>query len=71
MVTLTKLNGTPIVVNAELIESCESTPDTIITLTNGKRILVKETIDEVVARVVDYRQQSLRNLIYYRGEGDS
>ena len=71
MVTLTRLNGTPVVVNAEMIELLETTPDTIITLTNGKKILVQEPADEVVERVIDYRQRTLKNLIYYRGEADS
>lgn len=71
MVTLTKLNGTPLVINAEMIETLESTPDTIITLTNGKKIIVQENTDTVIERVIDYRQSVLKNLIFYREGADS
>lgn len=71
MVTLTRLDGSSVVINAEIIEMLESTPDTIITLTNGKKYLVKEPSEEVVKKVIDYRQLTLKNLIYYRGEADS
>ena len=71
MVTLTRLDGSSVVINAEIIEMLESTPDTIITLTNGKKYLVKEPSEEVVKKVIDYRQMTLKNLIYYREEGDS
>ncbi|HHZ16594.1 MAG TPA: flagellar FlbD family protein [Peptococcaceae bacterium] len=56
MIELTKLNGTPFVVNAELIEIIEATPDTVITLINGRKMMVKETVDEVVKKAVDYKK---------------
>lgn len=68
MVTLTKLNNSPIVINAEMIESLEATPDTIITLNNGRKILVKESTDQVVERVLEYKKEVLRNILFYRGE---
>jgi len=68
MVILTKLNGSSVAVNAELIETVETTPDTIITLTTGKKILVKESVSTVIDHIIDYRRQTLRNLIYYKGE---
>lgn len=71
MVTLTRLDGSSVVINAEIIEMLESTPDTIITLTNGKKYLVKEPSEEVVKKVIDYRQLTLKNLIYNREEADS
>ncbi len=71
MVTLTKLNGTIVSVNAELIETLEKTPDTIVTLVNGKKYLVQEPVEEVVARVIEYRRQTLKNLIYFSEEADS
>lgn len=49
MVTLTRLNGKPIMVNALLIETIEETPDTMITLVTGKKIMVLEPVPEVVA----------------------
>jgi flagellar protein FlbD len=50
------------VLNAELIESIEETPDTVITLINGKKLLVEEGMDEIVRRVMDYRRAIFRNL---------
>jgi flagellar protein FlbD len=55
MIRLRKLNGTEVVVNAELIESVESAPDTVINLATGNRFLVKDSVDEVVAKVIEYR----------------
>ncbi len=57
MLALTKLNGQQFVVNAELVELVESTPDTIVSLTTGKKYMVKETVEEVVDRIIQYRRQ--------------
>ncbi len=54
MIRVTRLNGKEIVVNAELIRYVEQTPDTLITLINGDRLLVKEKMDEVVERAIEY-----------------
>ena len=54
MIELTRLNGKDLVVNAELIELIESTPDTILTLTTGRKIMVKESVEEVVKKVKEY-----------------
>jgi flagellar protein FlbD len=54
MIKITRLNDKSLVVNAELIKTVESTPDTLITLINGDRIMVKETMDEIVTRAVEY-----------------
>lgn len=70
MVSLTRLNGSTIVVNAEMIETLEATPDTIVTLTNGKKLVAKETVQEVIDRIVEYRRRTLKNLLYYREEGN-
>ncbi|NLK98696.1 MAG: flagellar FlbD family protein, partial [Epulopiscium sp.] len=48
MIKVTRLNDTQIVINAELIEFVEETPDTVITMTTGRKIVVKETVDEVI-----------------------
>ncbi len=61
MVKLTKINGKEFYVNADLMEFIESTPDTIITLTTGKKLIVKESADEVVDAIVDYKSRALRN----------
>jgi len=57
MVQLTKLHDETIVVNAELIEFVESTPDTLISMTTGKKLMVKETVEEVVQKVLEYRRR--------------
>ncbi|MBZ4653172.1 MAG: flagellar FlbD family protein [Peptococcaceae bacterium] len=61
MITLTRLNGDIITVNAELIETVEATPDSIITLTTGKKFVVKESVEEIIAKTVTYKQA-----IYHR-----
>ena len=57
MIKLTRLDGEPFVLNAELIRYVERRPDTFVTLTSGDRIVVAETMDDVVARAVQYQQQ--------------
>ncbi|GIK19827.1 MAG: flagellar protein [Leptolyngbya sp. PLA2] len=54
MISLTRLNGKRFVLNAELIRTVEETPDTLITLVSGEHVVVKETLREVVDRVVEY-----------------
>lgn len=55
MIRVTRLNGVAFVVNAELIEQIESAPDTVLTLTTGNNIIVRESIDEVERRVIAYK----------------
>ena len=57
MIAVTKLNGEHFMVNAELVELVESTPDTIVSLTTGKKYMVRETVDEIVDRIIQYRRQ--------------
>ena len=57
VIELTRLNGLPIVVNAELVKFIEATPDTLISLTSGEKIMVKEPVDVVSQRVMEYRHQ--------------
>lgn len=58
MIKVTKLNGTQLVVNADLIEFMESTPDTLISLTTGRKIMVLEELDEVIRMALGYRSQT-------------
>ena len=60
MIKLTQLNGRPIVVNADLIEVVESTPDTLVSLTTGKKLLVQESDEEVIRRAAAFRRQCCR-----------
>ena len=57
MITVTRLNDQPLVLNAELIKTVESTPDTLITLINGDRMMVKESMEEIVRKAVEYGRQ--------------
>ena len=59
MILLTRLNGTPIGVNADLIERIDVTPDTVITLVDGKKFVVTEPIEAVIQRVVSFRASVL------------
>lgn len=56
MVKLSRINGAGVTVNAELIETVEATPDTIVSLTTGKKLMVVETVDQVVEKVMAYRR---------------
>lgn len=57
MITVTRLNNKPVVINAELIKTVESTPDTMITLINGDRMVVKESLQDIVRKAVEYGRQ--------------
>ena len=54
---LRRLNDKEFVLNCEIIESIEETPDTVITLTTGKKILVKETVDDIINKVITFKNQ--------------
>jgi flagellar protein FlbD len=56
MIRVTRLNHAPLVLNADLIEHMETTPDTVITLTTGQKIVVLETPGEVIDKVVEFRR---------------
>jgi len=57
MIPLTRLNHAPIVLNSDLIEHIDITPDTVVTLTTGQILRVRETADEVVERIVAFRRR--------------
>jgi len=57
MITVTRLDQRVVVVNAEMIKMIEKTPDTIITFINGDSLVVRESVDEVVRRAIDYARQ--------------
>ena len=66
MIHVTRLNHTPIVINSDLIEHIESTPDTVISLTTGQKIMVLESTEELIERVRQFRQ-SIMLLPYNAG----
>ena len=55
MIDVTRLNGSKLVINADLIETVESTPDTLVTLTTGRKIMVTEAVEAIVRSAVAYR----------------
>ena len=56
MIHVTRLNRAPMILNSDLIEHIEVTPDTVIALTNGQSVRVRETADEVLNRIIDFRR---------------
>jgi len=57
MVEVTRFNNQKVVINAEMVEFVESTPDTSIHMDNGKTFIVKESIEEVVEKVLEYQRK--------------
>ena len=58
MITVTRFNKTQFVINGDWIETVESTPDTVITLTNGKKYVVAEKVEDIIQRVIEYKQKT-------------
>jgi flagellar protein FlbD len=56
MIRLTRINHVPLVLNADLIEHIEITPDTVIAMTGGQKFMVLESADEVIDRVIQFRR---------------
>lgn len=56
MIRVTRLNGTPFVLNAEMIVTLDQAPDTIITLLDGKKFVVREGFEDVIEKVIQYRR---------------
>jgi flagellar protein FlbD len=65
MIKLTRLNHVPLLVNSDLIEYVEVTPDTVITLTTGQKLMVLESADEVVERIVEFRRAIYQGAFYH------
>jgi flagellar protein FlbD len=57
MINLTRINGQTFTLNDDLIETIESTPDTLICMSTGKKFVVQETLDEVITRIVEFRRR--------------
>jgi len=62
MVQLTRLNNQPLMVNSDLIKFVEQSPDTLITLLNGEKFMVRESPDEIVQRIVEYRRLTMQGI---------
>jgi flagellar protein FlbD len=56
MIRLTRINHVPLVLNSDLIEHVEVTPDTVIAMTTGQKFMVAESADEVIQKVIEFRR---------------
>jgi flagellar protein FlbD len=64
MIRLTRLNNQPLTVNSDLIKFVEQSPDTLITLVTGEKIVVRESAEEVLARLIEFRRSVLQGLSF-------
>jgi flagellar protein FlbD len=62
MIQLTRLNNTPLTVNSDLIKFVEQSPDTVITLVGGEKIVVRENASQVVERILGFRRAVLEGI---------
>lgn len=58
MIQLTRLNGNKFLINSDLIEIVDANPDTVITLINDHKFVVKENIQDVIDKVIEYKRQA-------------
>ena len=70
MIEVTRLNGTKLMVNAEQIEFVEETPDTVLSFLSGKKIIVKESRQEIQNLVILYKQKILSGCLIFQGQAD-
>lgn len=63
MIVLTKLDGQRVAVNEDLLVFAEKTPDTVITMTSGQRLMVKETLDEIVRMAAEFRARAAPSIV--------
>jgi flagellar protein FlbD len=57
MIRLTRINHVPMVLNSDLIEHVETTPDTVISMINGQKFVVLESTDDVIRKVIEFRRE--------------
>ncbi len=57
MIALTRLNGHPVMVNSDLIEQLEETPDTVVTLTSGNRLIVRDAMHDIQQKIIDFKRR--------------
>jgi flagellar protein FlbD len=62
MIRLTRLNGQPVFLNSDLIKLVENAPDTLITLVNGEKVIVRETVEQIIDRIVGFRRRLFDSL---------
>ncbi|MGN0480958.1 MAG: flagellar FlbD family protein [Lachnospiraceae bacterium] len=66
MIQFTRFNDSTFYVNPELIETVEETPDTVVTLTTGRKFIVRESAEQIMNMVIEYRQRVFSNGIVIR-----
>lgn len=64
MIKVTRLNHVPLLLNSDLIEYVEVTPDTVITLTTGQKLMVLESADEVVSQIIQFRRAIYERVLH-------
>ena len=57
MISITKLNNQEMIINCDLIELIESTPDTTITMTTGRKVIIRESVEEILEKIVAYKRK--------------
>lgn len=60
MIKVKRLNGKEFVINSDLILYIEETPDTVITLTNGKKVVVQDNVDEIIDKVITFKSRVMK-----------
>ncbi|KMQ50617.1 Flagellar protein FlbD [Chitinispirillum alkaliphilum] len=71
MIALRRLNNQEFILNADLIETVEATPDTMITLTTGRKLMVQNSIEELVRKAIKYRQLCNQTIQIVKSDGSS
>lgn len=71
MIKLTLYNDSDVILNADLIEFVERTPDTLLTLVTGKKVMVRESVEDVISKVVSYRRLIAKNQRMFGVKGNS
>ncbi len=69
MIKLTRLNHVPLIVNSDLIDHIEMTPDTVVTLTSGQKFMVLESAEDIVESVIAFRRSIFTKELYCPGLG--
>jgi len=60
MILLTKINNAPVALNCDMVQFIEETPDTVVTFDNGNKVVVKERMNEIIDKIVEYRRRVRR-----------
>jgi flagellar protein FlbD len=71
VIKVTRLDGSQLVVNSDLVETVEATPDTVVSLIDGRKMVVRETVDQVVDRFLEFRRKANACPYMIGGVGDT